>query len=134
VSATRQLALDRTPSRRPAAPPPDDEVGLLLEHEPIRRFRIRLARRIRKYGGSLILVTRTPATFSRPKTAPCSQRMPAFFCSVPEASEPMKLQKAFNLTERQVNYWRRPNAATFCWSQDRIVVPVHVMVPPWMDG
>src|ERR1700736_2522419 len=33
-----------------------DEVGLLLEHEPIRRFLIRLARRIRKYGGSFILV------------------------------------------------------------------------------
>jgi type IV secretory pathway VirB4 component len=29
-----------------------DEAGLLLEHEPIRRFLIRLARRIRKYGGS----------------------------------------------------------------------------------
>ena len=31
-----------------------DEVGLLLEQEPIRRFLIRLARRIRKYGGSLM--------------------------------------------------------------------------------
>src|SRR5205823_7074290 len=44
-----------------------DEVGLLLEHEPIRRFLIRLARRIRKYGGSLILVSQNPGDFFETK-------------------------------------------------------------------
>ena len=44
-----------------------DEVGLLLEHEPVRRFLIRLARRIRKYGGSLILVSQNPGDFFETK-------------------------------------------------------------------
>src|ERR1700738_2602055 len=44
-----------------------DEVGLLLEHEPIRRFLVRLARRIRKYGGRLILVSQNPGDFFETK-------------------------------------------------------------------
>ncbi len=34
-----------------------DEAGLLLEHEPLRRLLAQLARRIRKYQGSLVFVT-----------------------------------------------------------------------------
>jgi hypothetical protein len=60
-----------------------DEVGLLLEHEPIRRFLIRLARRIRKYGGSLILVSQNPGDFfrneRRGRSGDQSQHSPARF-------------------------------------------------------
>src|SRR6266699_891323 len=75
-----------------------DEVGLLLEHEPIRRFLIRLARRIRKYGGSLILVSQNPGDFFETKDGAVLATNPSFLLVA------------------------GPNR-----------VPVHIMVPPWMD-
>jgi len=111
-----------------------DEVGLLLEHEPIRRFLIRLARRIRKYGGSLILVSQNPGDFFETKDGAVLATNPSILLlGSQKHSEASKLQKAFNLTERQVNYLETAERGDFLLVAGPNRVPVHVMVPPWMD-
>jgi hypothetical protein len=111
-----------------------DEVGLLLEHEPIRRFLIRLARRIRKYGGSLILVSQNPGDFFETKDGAVLATNPSILLlGSQKHSEAVKLQKAFNLTERQVNYLETAERGDFLLVAGPNRVPVHVMVPPWMD-
>jgi hypothetical protein len=111
-----------------------DEVGLLLEHEPIRRFLIRLARRIRKYGGSLILVSQNPGDFFETKDGAVLATNPSILLlGAQKHSEATKLQKAFNLTERQVNYLETAERGDFLLVAGPNRVPVHVMVPPWMD-
>ena len=111
-----------------------DEVGLLLEHEPIRRFLIRLARRIRKYGGSLILVSQNPGDFFETKDGAVLATNPSILLlGCQKRSEAVKLQRAFNLTERQVNYLETAERGDFLLVAGPNRVPVHVMAPPWMD-
>ena len=111
-----------------------DEVGLLLEHEPIRRFLIRLARRIRKYGGSLILVSQNPGDFFETKDGAVLATNPSILLlGSQKHSEAVKLQKAFNLTDRQVNYLETAERGDFLLVAGPNRVPVHIMAPPWMD-
>lgn len=111
-----------------------DEVGLLLEHEPIRRFLIRLARRIRKYGGSLILVSQNPGDFFDTKDGAVLATNPSILLlGSQKHSEAAKLQKAFNLTERQVNYLETAERGDFLLIAGLNRLPVHIMAPPWMD-
>jgi len=111
-----------------------DEAGLLLEHEPIRRFLIRLARRIRKYGGSLILVSQNPGDFFETKDGAVLATNPSILLlGSLKHSEAVKLQRAFNLTEPQVNYLETAQRGDFLLVAGPNRVPVHVMAPPWMD-
>jgi len=111
-----------------------DEVGLLLEHEPVRRFLIRLARRIRKYGGSLVLVSQNPGDFFETKDGAVLATNPSILLlGSQKHSEAVKLQKAFNLTERQLNYLETAERGDFLLVAGPNRVPVHVMAPPWMD-
>ena len=107
---------------------------MLLEHEPIRRFLIRLARRIRKYGGSLILVSQNPGDFFETKDGAVLATNPSILLlGCQKRSEAVKLQRAFNLTERQVNYLETAERGDFLLVAGPNRVPVHVMAPPWMD-
>jgi hypothetical protein len=111
-----------------------DEAGLLLEHEPIRRFLIRLARRIRKYGGSLILASQNPGDFFETKDGAVLATNPSILLlGSQKHSEAIKLQKAFNLTDRQVNFLETAERGDFLLAAGPNRVPVHIMVPPWMD-
>lgn len=111
-----------------------DEVGLLLEHEPIRRFLIRLARRIRKYGGSLILVSQNPGDFFETKDGAVLATNPSILLlGSQKHSEALKLQKAFNLTDRQLNYLETADRGDFLLVAGPNRLPVHIMAPPWMD-
>ncbi|MDQ6883666.1 MAG: hypothetical protein M3077_05425 [Candidatus Dormibacteraeota bacterium] len=111
-----------------------DEVGLLLEHEPIRRFLVRLARRIRKYGGSLILVSQNPGDFFETKDGAVLASNPSILLlGSQKHSEALKLQKAYNLTDRQVNYLETAARGDFLLIAGPNRVPVHIMAPPWMD-
>lgn len=111
-----------------------DEVGLLLEHEPVRRFLIRLARRIRKYGGSLVLVSQNPGDFFDTKDGAVLATNPSILLlGSQKHSEALKLQKAFNLTDRQLNYLETAERGDFLLVAGPNRVPVHVMAPPWMD-
>lgn len=111
-----------------------DEAGLLLEHEPIRRFLIRLARRIRKYGGSLILVSQNPGDFFETKDGAVLATNPSILLlGSQKHSEAVKLQKAYSLTDRQVNYLETAQRGDFLLVAGPNRVPVHIMAPPWMD-
>lgn len=111
-----------------------DEAGLLLEHEPIRRFLIRLARRIRKYRGSLILVSQNPGDFFDTKDGAVLATNPSILLlGSQKHSEALKLQKAYSLTERQVNYLETAQRGDFLLVAGLNRVPVHIMAPPWMD-
>ena len=111
-----------------------DEVGLLLEHEPIRRFLVRLARRIRKYGGSLILVSQNPGDFFETKDgAVLATNQSILLLGSQKHSEALKLQKAYNLSDRQVNYLEGAARGDFLLVAGPNRIPVHIMAPPWMD-
>ena len=111
-----------------------DEAGLLLEHEPIRKFLVRLARRIRKYGGSLILVSQNPGDFFETKDGAVLATNPSILLlGSQKHSEALKLQKAYNLTDKQVNYLETAERGDFLLLAGPNRVPVHIMVPPWMD-
>ncbi len=111
-----------------------DEVGLLLEHEPIRRFLVRLARRIRKYGGSLILVSQNPGDFFETKDGAVLATNPSILLlGSQKHSEAAKLQKAFSLTDRQVAFLETAQRGDFLLLAGPNRVPVHIMAPPWMD-
>ena len=111
-----------------------DEVGLLLEHEPIRRFLVRLSRRVRKYGGSLILVSQNPGDFFDTKDGAVLATNPSILLlGSQKHSEAAKLQKAFNLTDRQLNYLETADRGDFLLVAGPNRVAVHVMSPPWMD-
>lgn len=111
-----------------------DEAGLLLEHEPVRRFLIRLARRIRKYGGSLILVSQNPGDFFEHKDGAVLATNPSILLlGSQKHSEAVKLQKAFNLTDRQVAYLETAERGDFLLAAGPNRVRVHIMAPPWMD-
>ena len=111
-----------------------DEVGLLLEHEPIRKFLVRLARRIRKYGGSLILVSQNPGDFFETKDGAVLATNPSILLlGSQKHSEALKLQKAYNLTDKQVDYLEMAARGDFLLLAGPNRVPVHIMAPPWMD-
>ena len=48
-------------------------------------------------------------------------------------SEAIKLQKAFNLTDRQVGYLETAERGDFLLVAGPNRVRLHVMAPPWMD-
>ncbi len=111
-----------------------DEAGLLLEHEVIRRFLVRLARRIRKYRGSLILVTQNPGDLFESKDGAVLATNPSLLLlGSLKHSEAVKVQKAFSLTDRQVASLETARRGDFLLLAEANRVPLHVMVPPWMD-
>ncbi|HYM50952.1 MAG TPA: DUF87 domain-containing protein, partial [Candidatus Limnocylindrales bacterium] len=111
-----------------------DEAGLLLEHEPIRRFLVRLARRIRKYQGSLILVSQNPGDFFDTKDGAVLATNPSILMlGSQKHSEALKLQRAYNLTDRQVASLEAAQRGDFLLIAGANRVPLHVMAPPWMD-
>jgi type IV secretory pathway VirB4 component len=111
-----------------------DEAGLLLEHEVIRRFLVRLARRIRKYRGSLILVTQNPGDLFESKDGAVLATNPSLLMlGSLKHSEAVKVQRAFSLTDRQVASLETARRGDFLLLAGANRVPLHVMVPPWMD-
>jgi nitrous oxidase accessory protein NosD len=95
---------------------------------------IRLARRIRKYGGSLILVSQNPGDFFDTKDGAVLATNPSILLlGSLKHSEAAKLQRAFNLTESQVSYLETAQRGDFLLVAGPNRVPVHVMAPPWMD-
>jgi hypothetical protein len=111
-----------------------DEAGLLLEHEPIRRFMVRLARRIRKYQGSLILVSQNPGDlFDTRDGAVLATNPSLLLLGSQKRSEAIKLQRAYSLTEPQVNFLETAERGDFLLVAGLNRIPLHVMAAPWMD-
>lgn len=79
-----------------------DELGLLFEDATMRRFVVRLARRIRKYDGSLVFATQNPGDLLASDAGLVVATNPAIrFLGAQRPGEAQKLQRAFQLSDAQ---------------------------------
>ena len=79
-----------------------DELGLLFEDATIRRFVVSLARRIRKYNGSLVFATQNPGDLlSSDQGAVVATNPALLFFGAQRPGEAAKLQRTFDLSQHQ---------------------------------
>src|SRR5438046_7575465 len=79
-----------------------DELGLLFEDPTIRRFVVSLARRIRKYNGSLVFATQNPGDLlSSDQGAVVATNPALLFLGAQRPGEAAKLQEGFHLSPQQ---------------------------------
>jgi KaiC/GvpD/RAD55 family RecA-like ATPase len=79
-----------------------DELGLLFEDPVMRRFVVRLARRIRKYNGSLVFATQNAGDLLGSEAGLVVATNPALrFFGAQRPGEAPKLQQAFQLSDVQ---------------------------------
>src|SRR6266571_1767242 len=79
-----------------------DELGLLFEDPTIKRFVVSLARRIRKYSGSLVFATQNPGDLLSSDAGSVVATNPALvFFGAQRPGEAAKLQRTFHLSHRQ---------------------------------
>jgi hypothetical protein len=109
-----------------------DELGLLFEDATIRRFVVSLARRIRKYHGSLVFATQNPGDLLSSEAGAVVATNPALqFFGAQRPGEAAKLQKAFHLSEAQRGGLGAARRGEFLLAAGASRIPVHVMAPPW---
>lgn len=79
-----------------------DECGLLLEHPAMARFLVRLARRVRKYGATLVVATQNAGDLLATEGGTVIATNPAFvFLGLQRAQEASRLQRAYDLSPTQ---------------------------------
>lgn len=109
-----------------------DELGLLFEDPTIRRFVVSLARRIRKYNGSLVFATQNPGDLLSSEAGAVVAMNPALqFFGAQRPGEAAKLQKAFHLSEVQRGGLEAARRGEFLLAAGPDRIPVQVMAPPW---
>ncbi|MFN2464194.1 MAG: VirB4 family type IV secretion system protein [Candidatus Dormibacteria bacterium] len=82
-----------------------DEVGLVFEYPLVRRFLVRLARRVRKYQGSLVLVTQNAGDLLASDQGLVLATNPStLFLGGQRPAEAQRLQRAFGLTQSQAEH------------------------------
>jgi len=109
-----------------------DELGLLFEDATIRRFVVNLARRIRKYHGSLVFATQNPGDLLASEAGAVVATNPAIaFLGAQRPGEAAKLQQTFDLSERQRAALESARRGEFLLAagRERLLVDVHA--PPW---
>jgi len=110
-----------------------DELGLLFEDPTIRRFVVSLARRIRKYNGSLVFATQNPGDLLSSDQGSVVATNPALlFFGVQRPGEAAKLQRTFDLSERQRGLLEAARRGEFLLAAgaERLAV----QVPPWQEN
>ena len=111
-----------------------DELGLLFEDPTIRRFVVSLARRIRKYDGSLVFATQNPGDLLTSDQGSVVATNPALvFFGAQRPGEAAKLQEAFHLSPQQRTFLETGHRGDFLLSAgaDRLAVQIHA--PPWQE-
>jgi hypothetical protein len=109
-----------------------DELGLLFEDPIVRRFVVSLARRIRKYNGSLIFATQNPGDLLSGDAGAVVATNPAVhFFGAQRPGEAAKLQRAFQLSEVQSRSLETAKRGEFLVSAGPVRVPIAVHAPPW---
>ena len=102
-----------------------DELGLLFEDPIMRRFVVRLARRIRKYDGSLVFATQNAGDLLGSEAGLVVATNPALrFFGGQRPGETQKLQRAFLESARRGDFLLAAAA-------DRLAV--QVQAPPWQE-
>ncbi|MDQ6742260.1 MAG: DUF87 domain-containing protein [Candidatus Dormibacteraeota bacterium] len=109
-----------------------DELGLLFEDATIRRFVVSLARRIRKYHGSLVFATQNPGDLLSSEAGAVVAMNPALqFFGAQRPGDAARLQKAFHLSEAQRSGLESASRGDFLLAAGAERLPVHVTAPPW---
>jgi hypothetical protein len=111
-----------------------DELGLLFEDPTIRRFVVSLARRIRKYDGSLVFATQNPGDLlSSDQGAVVATNPALLFLGAQRPGEAAKLEAAFHLSHHQRAFLEAARRGDFLLSAGPDRLSVHVHAPPWQE-
>jgi len=111
-----------------------DELGLLFEDATIRRFVVSLARRIRKYDGSLVFATQNPGDLlSSDQGAVVATNPATAFFGSQRPVEAAKLQDAFHLSPHQRAFLEAANRGDFLLAAGSDRLAVEVKAPPWQE-
>jgi hypothetical protein len=111
-----------------------DELGLLFEDPTIRRFVVSLARRIRKYDGSLVFATQNPGDLLSSDQGSVVATNPALaFFGAQRPGEAKKLQEVFRLSGHQRGSLEVAHRGDFLLAAGSDRVGVHVQAPPWQE-
>jgi hypothetical protein len=108
-----------------------DELGLLFEDATIRRFVVSLARRIRKYNGSLVFATQNPGDLLSSDQGSVVATNPAvLFFGAQRPGEAAKLQAAFHLSQKQRSFLESARRGDFLVAAGNDRLGVAVQAPP----
>jgi type IV secretory pathway VirB4 component len=111
-----------------------DELGLLFEDPTIRRFVVSLARRIRKYDGSLVFATQNPGDLLTSDQGSVVATNPALaFFGAQRPGEAAKLQEAFHLSPHQRSFLETAHRGDFLLAAGTDRLAVQVKAPPWQE-
>jgi hypothetical protein len=111
-----------------------DELGLLFEDATIRRFVVNLARRIRKYHGSLVFATQNPGDLLASEQGAVVATNPAIvFLGAQRPGEAAKLQHTFDLSDKQRAALETARRGEFLLAAGRDRLMVNVQAPPWQE-
>ena len=111
-----------------------DELGLLFEDPTIRRFVVGLARRIRKYNGSLVFATQNPGDLLSSEQGAVVATNPAvLFFGVQRPGEAAKLQRTFHLSRQQRTFLETARRGDFLLAAGAERLEVEVAAPPWQE-
>jgi hypothetical protein len=112
-----------------------DELGLLFEDATIRRFVVSLARRIRKYDGSLVFATQNPGDLLSSDQGTVVATNPAVvFFGAQRPGEAAKLQDTFHLSTHQRAFLEGARRGEFLVAAGADRLAVQVQAPPWQEA
>jgi len=108
-----------------------DEVGLMFEHPVVRRFLVRLARRVRKYEGSLCLITQNAGDLLGSDAGlVLATNAAVTFVGAQRPAEAQRLQRALALTDAQAAFLGRARRGEFLLLGGESRHRIRVVAPP----
>jgi hypothetical protein len=111
-----------------------DELGLLFEDPTIRRFVVSLARRIRKYDGSLVFATQNPGDLLSSEQGSVVATNPALlFFGAQRPGEAAKLESAYRLSSKQRAFLESARRGDFLLAAGADRLAIRVQAPPWQE-
>jgi KaiC/GvpD/RAD55 family RecA-like ATPase len=111
-----------------------DELGLLFEDPVMRRFVVRLARRIRKYEGSLVFATQNAGDLLGSEAGLVVATNPALrFFGAQRPGEAQKLQRAFQLSDAQRQGLEGAHRGEFLLAAGHRRLEIKVAAEPWQE-
>jgi len=111
-----------------------DELGLLFEDQVMRRFVVRLARRIRKYDGSLVFATQNAGDLLASEAGLVVATNPALrFFGAQRPGEAQKLQRAFQLSDAQRQGLEGAHRGEFLLAAGHRRLEIKVAAEPWQE-
>jgi uncharacterized protein DUF87 len=111
-----------------------DELGILFEDATIRRFVVSLARRIRKYNGSLVFATQNPGDLLSSDAGSVVATNPAVvFFGAQRPGEAAKLQHTFHMSSRQRAVLENARRGEFLVAAGADRLAIDVKAPPWQE-